>query len=81
MSIRMIASGAPSFAASSSAEPIHFSVAGLIDASSSIEGTVVESALRRADRRDHQPGGERKPDDQVSRACHDRIIHRPLRRS
>ena len=43
VSIRMIASGAPSSAASSSAEPIHFSVAGLIDASSSIEGTVVES--------------------------------------
>ena len=40
VSRRMIARGASSSAASSSAEPIHFSVAGSIVPESSIEGTV-----------------------------------------
>ncbi len=42
VSSRMIASGASSSAASESAEPIHFSVAGSIVPLSSIEGTVAE---------------------------------------
>jgi hypothetical protein len=42
VSSRMIASGASSSAASESAEPIHFSVAGSIVPVSSIEGTVSE---------------------------------------
>ena len=43
VSMRMIASGALSSAAWSSAEPIHRSVAGSIEPLSSIDGTVVDS--------------------------------------
>ncbi len=62
--MRMIASGAPSACASSSAAPIHFSVAGSIVPLSSIEGTVCDSRAPTAPGRSSSPARVRK-----SQAC------------